>query len=140
LLRAGSRSFLAPLITWDEELRVGVERIDHQHRHLMRLINEVDEVVQDGGTYEQFAPFLNELIDYTNTHFSNEEKSLEKNNCPNIERHKKAHVQLLEELLDWKKKAEKINAKDMGEHMIFLRIWFPGHILGVDKRDAHYLT
>jgi hemerythrin-like metal-binding protein len=83
---------------------------------------------------------LNELIDYTKAHFANEEKLLEKNHCPDIGNHKKAHVHLLEELLDWKKKAEGIKADDMGEHMVFLRIWFPGHILGVDKKDVAYLT
>ena len=140
LLRAGGHNFLKPLITWTEELSVGVEGIDRQHRHLMRLINEVDEVVQEGGTYQQFAPVLSELIDYTRTHFSNEEELLEKNHSPGIEKHKKAHARLLEELLDWKKKAEKIKVEEMRDHMIFLRIWFPGHILGVDKKDADYLT
>ena len=140
LLRTGSRDFLKPLITWTEQLSVGVEGIDRQHRHLMRLINEVDEVVQEGGSYEQFAPVLNELIDYTSTHFSNEEELLEKNHCPEIGKHKNAHVLLLEELLDWKEKAERINVEDLREHMIFLRIWFPGHILGVDKKHADYLT
>ena len=140
LLRAGGRNFLKPLITWTEELSVGIEGIDRQHRHLMRLINEVDEVIQEGGAYQQFAPVLNELIDYTSTHFSNEEELLKKNRCPDIGKHKKAHVRLLEELLGWKKKAGKIKVEDMGEHMIFLRIWFPGHILGVDKKDADYLT
>ncbi len=106
----------------------------------MRLINEVDDVVQEDGTYEQFAPVLNELIDYTKTHFSNEEELLEKNHCPDIGKHKKAHVQLLEELMDWKTRAEKLKVEDMDEHMVFLRIWFPGHILGVDKKDAPYLT
>jgi hemerythrin-like metal-binding protein len=106
----------------------------------MRLVNEVDEVVQEHGTFEQMAPVLNELIDFTKTHFSNEEKLLEENHCPHIGGHKKAHTRLLEELLDWKKKAEQIKVEDLGEHMIFLRVWFPGHILGVDKRDSTYLS
>ena len=140
LLRAGGRNFLKPLMTWNQELSVGIEGIDRQHRRLMSLINEVDEVVQERGTYEQLAPALNEVIDYAKTHFSNEERLLEKNHSPDIGKHKKAHVRLLEELLDWKKKAETIKAEALGEHMIFLRIWFPGHILGVDKKNAAYLT
>ena len=140
LLRAGGRDFLKPLMTWNKELSVGIDGIDRQHRRLMRLINEVDEVVQEGRSYEQVAPVLNELIDCTKTHFSNEEELLEKNHCPDIGRHKKAHVWLLEELLDWKKKAETIRVEDLDEHMGFLRIWFPGYILGVDKNDAAYLT
>jgi NNP family nitrate/nitrite transporter-like MFS transporter len=140
LLRAGGHDFLKPLLIWNEELSVGIEAIDRQHRQLMRLVNEVDEVVQEHGTFEQMAPVLNELIDFTKTHFSNEEKLLEENHCPHIEKHKKAHSHLLEELLDWKKKAEQIKVEDLGEHMIFLRVWFPGHILGVDKRDSTYLS
>jgi hemerythrin-like metal-binding protein len=106
----------------------------------MSLINEIDEKVQEGGTYEQFAPVLNDLIDYTNEHFAHEEELLEENSCPDLDGHKKAHVRLSEELLDWKKKVAKAGAEDMNEHMVFLRIWFPGHILNVDKRDAAYLT
>jgi len=140
LLRAGGRNFLKPLITWNEELSVGVAGIDRQHRHLMRLINEVDEVIQEGGAYEQFSPTLNELIDYTHSHFSNEEELLEKNHCPDIGNHKKAHARLLEELLNWKETAERTKNEDMGEHMMFLRVWFPGHILGVDKKHSDYLT
>jgi hemerythrin-like metal-binding protein len=140
LLRAGGRDFLKPLMTWTRELRVGVEGIDRQHRRLMRLINGVDEVVQESGSHEQLSSVLNELIDYTKAHFLNEEKLLERNHCPDIEEHKKAHVHLLEELLDWTKKAEGIKVEDMEEHMVFLRIWFPGHILGVDKKDVAYLA
>lgn len=30
--------------------------------------------------------------------------------------------------------------EDMNEHLLFLRIWFQGHILNVDKKDADYLA
>jgi NNP family nitrate/nitrite transporter-like MFS transporter len=140
LLRAGAGNFMKPLISWDDELSIGVEAIDRQHTRMMRLINEIDEVVQEGGTYEQIAPVLKDLINYTNGHFANEEKLLEKNHCPDLEKHKKAHVRLREELLDWQQKVAKATAEDMNELMVFLRIWFPGHILDVDKKNTAYLT
>jgi NNP family nitrate/nitrite transporter-like MFS transporter len=140
LMQGGAGNFLKPLISWEDGFGVGIEAIDRQHTRIMRLINEIDEKVQDGGTYEQFAPVLNDLIDYTNEHFAHEEKLLEENSCPDLDKHKKAHVRLCEELLDWKKKVAKADTEDMNEHMVFLRIWFPGHILNVDKRDAAYLT
>jgi NNP family nitrate/nitrite transporter-like MFS transporter len=140
LLRAGAGNFLKPLIIWDDEFSVGIEAIDRQHTRMMRLINEIDEVIQEGGAYEQFAPVLNDLIDFTNRHFAYEEKLLEENRCPDVEKHKKAHVRLREELSDWKKKVAKAEMEDMHELMVFLRIWFPGHILNVDKKDADYLT
>jgi NNP family nitrate/nitrite transporter-like MFS transporter len=140
LLRGGAGKFLKPLISWDDEFSIGIETVDRQHTRMMHLINEIDEVVQEGGTYEQFAPILNDLIDYTNGHFAHEEKLLKENHCPDFERHKRAHVNLREELSGWKDKVVENKTEDMNELMVFLKIWFPGHILDVDKKDAAYLT
>ena len=136
----GGSNLLTPLMTWSDEFSVGIEEIDRQHKHLMRLISDINEVVRKGGNYEEFAPILNQLIDYTNTHFSHEENLLKKNHCPNFEKHQKAHVHLVKELLDWKKKAESSKDEKLNQLMILLRIWFPGHILETDKRDAPYLN
>jgi NNP family nitrate/nitrite transporter-like MFS transporter len=140
LVQAGAANFLKPLISWDDEFSVGIDAIDRQHTRMMRLINEIDDVIRDGGTYKQIAPVLNDLIDYTDGHFAHEEKLLEENHSPNLERHKRAHVHLREELLSWQEKVAKAKPEDMNELMLFLRIWFPGHILNVDKKDADYLT
>jgi NNP family nitrate/nitrite transporter-like MFS transporter len=140
LLRGGARNFLKPLISWDDEFSVGIEAIDRQHTRMLSLINQIDEVIQQGGTYEMFAPVLDDLIDYTIQHFAHEEKLLEENHCPDIDKHKKSHVRLRGELLNWQEKVTDAAPEEMREHMFFLRIWFPGHILNVDKRDAEYLT
>jgi len=136
----GVGNFLKPLISWNDEFSVGIDEIDRQHRHMLSLINSIDETIQEGGTYEKFAPVLDELIDYTNGHFANEEKLLEANHCPDFERHQKSHVRLRGELTRWREKVKEAGAEEMNEHMLFLRIWFPGHILNVDKKDADYLT
>jgi NNP family nitrate/nitrite transporter-like MFS transporter len=140
LVKGGAGNFLKPLISWNEEFSVGVEAIDREHTQMLSLINQIDEVIQDGGVYEQFAPQLTELMQYTSNHFAHEEKLLEKNHCPDIDRHKKSHVRLLQELSRWQEKVAEAEAEDMDELMLFLRIWFPGHILNVDKKDADYLV
>ena len=140
LVRAGAAHFMKPLISWADEFSVGIDTIDSQHAHMMRLINEIDEVVQAGGTYEQIDPVLGDLINSTSRHFAHEEGILEKNQYPDLDRHKKAHVRLRKELLDWKEKVANARADEMNEHMVFLRIWFPGHILDVDKKSTAYLV
>lgn len=140
LVRSGAGSFLKPLISWNDEFSVGVAEIDRQHAHMLGLINKIDAVIQDGGAYEQFSRILDDLIDYTNGHFADEEKRLAENHCPDLERHKKSHVRLRTELLRWQEKVAAAGTDDMNEHMLFLRIWFPGHILNVDKKDADYLA
>jgi hemerythrin-like metal-binding protein len=140
LVRGGAGHFLNPLISWEDEFSVGIDAIDREHSHLLGLINNIDNVIQEGGTYEQFAPVLNDLIDYTNRHFAHEEKLMDDNHCPDLESHKRSHLRLREELLGWREKVAEAGKEDMHEHMLFLRIWFPGHILNVDKRDADYLV
>jgi len=155
-VRGGGGNFLKPLVSWTDEFSVGVDTIDSEHKRMLVLINEIDEVIQQGGAYEQFAeideviqqggayeqfaPALTDLIDHTNSHFAHEEKLLEENHCPDLEAHKKSHVRLREELTRWQEKVAEARAEDMNEHMLFLRIWFPGHILNVDKKDADYFT
>ncbi len=140
LVRAAPSNFLKPLISWNEEFSVGIDAIDRQHTHMLSLINNIDDVIQRGGAYDEFAPVLNELVEYTNRHFAHEEKLLEENHAPDIDRHKKSHVRLREELLRWREKVAEARPEEMNEHMLFLRIWFPGHILNVDKKDADYLA
>lgn len=140
LVQAGAGSFLKPLVSWNDEFGVGIDTIDRQHMRMLSLINNIDEEIQEGRTYEQFAPTLHKLIDYTNRHFAYEEKLLEENHCPDAEGHKKAHVRLREELLRWQERVSEARTEDMNELMLFLRIWFPGHILNVDKKDAEYLS
>ncbi len=140
LVRGGAGNFLKPLISWDDEFSVGIDAIDHQHSHMLKLINQIDEVMQEGESYEQFAPLMKDLFDFTNRHFAYEEELLEKNHCPDLERHKRSHAHLLEELSRWQEKVAQAKTEDMNEHILFLRIWFPGHILNVDKKDADYLV
>jgi hemerythrin-like metal-binding protein len=140
LLRGGASDFLKPLIRWNDEFSVGITAIDSQHMRMLDLINQIDELVRAGGSYEEFAPVLKALIDLTSRHFAYEEKLLAENHCPDIDKHKKSHVRLLEELMHWREKVAEASKEEMYEHMFFLRIWFPGHILNVDMKDAAYLT
>jgi len=140
LVRGGAGDFLKPLISWSDELSVGIDAIDREHKHLLVLINKIDKVIQDGGAYGQFAPVVTDLIDYSDRHFAREEKLLEENHCPDLDKHKRSHVHLREELLRWQEKVAQAEVEEMTEHMLFLRIWFPGHILNVDKKDADYLV
>ena len=139
LRRAAGSQFMMPLIAWNEELSIGNENIDHQHQHMIGLINMIDETIQKGGTYKQFASIMNELIDYTDKHFKFEENLLEKNHCPDFELHKQAHAQLVQEVFDWKKKAERGNVEIINELMVSLRLWIIRHVLDVDKKNASFL-
>ncbi len=139
LLKAGGDDFFAPLLCWSEKFSVGIDEVDRQHKHLMNLINDIDVVVNKGRGYEEFAPIVEELVNYTRQHFSYEEKLLKENQCPEFEEHQKSHLLLHKEILDWQKKVQHCNQPQLKELMTMLKLWFPSHILTADKKHAEYL-
>lgn len=138
LLKSGG-DFLTPLLSWSDKFSVGVDEIDRQHKHMMRLINDIDDVVAKGGAYEQIEPIVIELVEYAKTHFAYEEKMLLANQCSDYEAHKQNHEILTKELSDWQEKLKHCSKEQLKELMTILRLWFPGHILGADKKHAQYL-
>jgi len=64
-------------VKWKDEYSVGIESIDKQHKKLLGLINSLQTAVyfSTGEEFEQQA--LDELVDYTKTHFSYEEGLME---------------------------------------------------------------
>jgi len=139
LFQVGSDAILEPLITWNENFSTGCDEIDQQHKHMMRLINDAGKVIQNGGDYAKVEPIINELVDYTQDHFSTEEQLLEKNQCPDLESHRKSHQHLISELTSWQEKAQTSPTAKLKELMVFLRLWFPGHILSVDKKHSEFM-
>ena len=57
---------------WVPEYNTGIDVIDDQHRRILDFINEIDEI---GSTTdrERVKQILNNIIDYTQSHFTFEE-------------------------------------------------------------------
>ena len=110
-----------------------------QHKKLLSLINSLQTAVDfsTGELFEREA--LDELVDYTKSHFSYEEGLMEQNAYPEFEAHKKQHQQMIarvEEVL-----AEYQQDKDsaMKNAVVFLRGWLIKHINGTDKQYSSFL-
>ena len=77
---------------FDESLVTGNEMIDGQHRELIAKINKlVDCCEQSSGKLEAIK-MLDYLSEYTDFHFSAEEKLQEEISYPGLEEHKKQHA------------------------------------------------
>ncbi|MCC6132451.1 MAG: hemerythrin, partial [Acidobacteria bacterium] len=53
------------LITWSDELSVGVSAFDNQHKRLVALINELHDAMSAGKGSKVLGKILSELADYT---------------------------------------------------------------------------
>ncbi len=64
------------MVIWDNVMEVHIESIDVQHRTLVALINELQNVIDNGGPQVMVGSVLSKVIDYTNFHFEHEENCL----------------------------------------------------------------
>jgi hemerythrin-like metal-binding protein len=78
-------------ITWNEELEVGLEIIDTQHKELIERFNTLMNACSAGKGRDELESSLDFLRDYTVQHFSDEEALQRKINFPEFERHKGLH-------------------------------------------------
>jgi hemerythrin len=77
-------------ITWPEELNTGINVIDEQHKRIVTYINDLDDAKSAGDT-KKVGDVIDELVDYTVSHFAFEESLMEQANYPFLSPHKKVH-------------------------------------------------
>ncbi len=128
-------------VQWSDEISVGVELIDEQHKMWIHHLNDLAKSVESHQGPAKIAATLNFLIEYTHFHFSTEEKQMIANPYEGLEQHKKKHAEFkitlsnLEE--DFKEEGatpELANAIDT-----LLANWLIKHILEVDMEFGAFL-
>lgn len=78
-------------IEWTSDLSVGIELIDEQHKMLIQHLNNFSKSLASNQGPAKITSTLNFLIEYTNFHFTAEEKHMAANGYPELENHKKKH-------------------------------------------------
>lgn len=62
------------IITWNPEWELGIERIDEQHKRLVRMIAALQaQVFANAGATGVDSRLIHELLEYALTHFTDEE-------------------------------------------------------------------
>jgi hemerythrin len=127
------------LIEWSDALSVGMDEIDEQHKSLVDLVNRYHSAVITGQDKDVLSSVLDELIDYTQIHFSLEEQLMQKGNYPDFKNHKKRHEELLEQVLAFRVRVAEGDEGVTNELWGFLRRWLTQHIQNSDLQYASYL-
>jgi hemerythrin len=133
---------MANFVEWSDELSVGIQEIDEQHKVLIALINRLfDETVvhQTGSDSSVIDEILHELIEYTVIHFAVEESLFRIFDYPQTEAHTKHHNELKAQVVDIQKKVQRRETVVNTELLMFLKKWLSNHIQQEDKQYAPYL-
>ena len=80
-------------IEWRDGYNTGISGIDQDHRKLVALINELDDVLNKKADLAEIGRIIDELADYTDYHFSREERLMAAVSYENTAQHAYAHAE-----------------------------------------------
>jgi len=117
----------------------GIEIIDEEHKKLFDIMRRSFEELHRHQNNENIDSFdavlyiIDELVNYTQTHFSDEENYMASINYKGLEAQKKAHQIFIEKLNDINLEGTDIPAIVYLEDVIdFILYWLSNHILKMD--------
>jgi hemerythrin-like metal-binding protein len=122
------------LIKWSKTYALGITKFDDEHKVLIALINQLNAAMLDGKGKKVLGKILDELANYTVTHFRHEEDEMQKYNYKGFKEHKRIHDTFVAKVLEVKQNMESGKAMVSIELLDFLKDWLIDHIIGVDQK------
>ncbi len=129
-------------IEWDNSLSIGVELIDEQHKMLIERLSDLSKAIETSQGEGSIAKLLDFMIDYTDFHFSAEEKHMAEQNYPGLEHQKQQHAEFKDYLKKFVEEFEEEGpTKALSTSInVFLLNWLIKHIKGVDLKFGEFLN
>jgi len=120
------------MISWSKSFSVGVGQMDREHQRLVDIINNLYASMRSGRSKDAIGTILDELVDYTKTHFAHEERLMQEAGFGGYNDQKRAHEALVAQVAEIQGKYHAGTALGQ-EVMTFLKNWLLNHIQGMDK-------
>ncbi|MEO5346235.1 MAG: bacteriohemerythrin [Magnetococcus sp. YQC-9] len=128
----------AQFFPWSDDLVTGMEDIDNDHKKLVGMVNQIHRLLKESAGREAVAKVIGELAEYTQFHFSREEKLFDKYHYPETRSHKEKHVKLLNDVGELMKRFEAGDFAAPMDLMTVSKVWLVQHILRTDMHYAQY--
>ena len=121
-------------INWKSEYDLGIEDIDYQHHYFLNLINRLSDELKMATSPSRRSALISELNAYARFHFISEENMMEKANYPELQTHRRHHLELISELNSKEAMLQLEKNDQRAEDIVdFLVEWFVGHTTGEDR-------
>lgn len=125
-------------IVWKDEYSVGHDELDSHHKDIIAIINDLYGAIREQAGEERLEEILERLLEYTQFHFSFEEREMKDREYPGLVEHRIVHEGMVARTRGLRKKS--IHEKNVAqEAMAFLKEWWLGHIREVDMRYRPYV-
>lgn len=128
-----------PLFIWTDSYSVKVAKCDQQHQKLFAIMNELGDAMRIGKGKETVGKTVSELLDYTRTHFRDEEDLMKKTNYPQFAAHQEMHKKFVADVESLQKQAQQGRANSI-QVLSLLRDWLVNHIQKTDMQYSAHLN
>ena len=128
-------------LLWDSSLSVDIKLIDQQHKEWIRHFNRVIDSIELNESASQIGKTLHFLVDYTEIHFSTEEKNMLKSKYANMKEHIKQHDELRNTLNNLIREFRDEGPTNLLINSIetLLNNWLIKHIQETDKKFIDFI-
>lgn len=120
------------------EYKTDIPLVDEEHARLFRIIEEAYDLMKEellSDKYDQIMEILEELKEYTKTHFRDEEAYMEKIGYEGLKAQKMAHESFVDKLNDMNlQEIDDSQQESLYELIDYLLAWLKNHILKMDKK------
>ncbi|MBF0220043.1 MAG: hemerythrin family protein [Gammaproteobacteria bacterium] len=132
-------------ILWRDQMSVGNNSIDSDHRYLICLVNMVELCLQTPEDKEMLMGVFDMLLSYTQEHFSRESKMQYQMKYNRYDIHRVEHQNLIVDAERIRKELESMDTpakieREAKRIVTFLRAWLVNHVLKEDMLMRPYLT
>lgn len=130
-------------IAWREELSIGVEEIDDQHKELIERFSMLLTACKEGKGSDEVRRLVAFLNEYVISHFSDEEELQRKSGFPDYEAHRREHAGFCQQLADLKQRIDS-EGEILVDHVLeanqMLLNWLIKHISVRDKAIGRHIN
>lgn len=127
-------------LRWTEELAVGINAFDEEHKILFEMINDFYNNLKNQSNKENISALISEIKDYTENHFKHEETIMLRYHYPDYELHKKEHETLSLKVEELENKLNRGKLILTFEITNSLKDWITNHVDKVDKQYTEFLV
>lgn len=121
---------------WTEDLTIGIESIDQEHKEIFEEFDRLYALMRVGGGHDFYRIVLDFLVEYISKHLENEEVFMKRIGYDGIKGHKTKHNYFKQKVLetDQNHRVGKITNQDMIQLNLMLKNWLKDHILTEDVK------
>jgi hemerythrin-like metal-binding protein len=121
-------------LEWKDSYSVGVPAVDHEHRELIGLVNQLHGALASAQPEDAVAGIFGDLFRAISSHFALEERFMREHGYDQTTQHKADHERLLDELREIMDNYHDRKERSGENLTACVEAWFANHFQTHDAR------